>query len=192
MALYMLIYITLLIMKKKTIVFSILTFATALIALSSFKNKDKTVEVVKPFDQKRYLGKWFEIARLDYVWERNLDNVTATYSLREDGKILVDNKGYNFKKEKWEESIGKARPIRNENEGSLEVSFFGPFYAAYNVVEISTDYKYALVVGKGTEYLWILSREKTIPNDVKELFLKKAVSLKIDTNKLVWVKHNND
>jgi apolipoprotein D and lipocalin family protein len=185
-------YTTLFIMKMKTIVFSILPAFALLIAFSSFINKDKYVEVVKPFDQKKYLGKWFEIARLDYVWEKNLDNVTATYSVRDDGKILVDNKGYNFKKEKWEESIGKARPVDEINEGRLEVSFFGPFYAAYNVVELSHDYKYALVVGKGTEYLWILSREKTIPHDVKDQFLKKAVSLQIDTTKLVWVNHNKD
>jgi apolipoprotein D and lipocalin family protein len=181
------------IMKKKTIIFSILAASAAVIAFSSFINKkDRDVEVVKPFDQKKYLGKWFEIARLDYVWEKNLDNVTATYSLRDDGKILVDNRGYNFKKEKWDESIGKARPVGEINEGRLEVSFFGPFYADYNIVALSHDYKYALVVGKGTDYLWILSREKTIPNDVKEQFLKKAVSLGIDTNKLVWVNHNKD
>ena len=179
-------------MKNKTIVLSLIAASAALIAFGSFTNKNIVVDAVKPFDKKKYLGKWFEIARLDYVWEKNLDNVTATYSLREDGKIKVDNKGYNFKKGKWQESIGKARTVSDTTEGKLEVSFFGPFYAAYNVVELSHDYTYALVVGKDTDYLWILSREKTIPEDVKTSFLTKAVSLGDNIENLIWVKHDKD
>lgn len=179
-------------MKNKTIVFSLIAASAALIVFGSFTNKNIVVDAVKPFDQKKYLGKWFEIARLDYVWEKNLDNVTATYSLREDGKIKVDNKGYNFKKGKWQVSIGKARTVSDTTEGKLEVSFFGPFYAAYNVVELSHDYTYALVVGKDTDYLWILSRQKTIPEDVKISFLTKAVSLGYNIENLIWVKHDKD
>lgn len=179
-------------MKNKTVVFSILAASAAVLMLSSFKGKKKKVEVVKPFSQEKYLGKWFEIARLNYVWEKNLDNVTATYSMRPDGKIKVDNKGYNYKKEKWAESVGKARPFGDANEGALEVSFFGPFYAGYNVVAISSDYQYALVVGDNTDYMWILSRERTIPSDIKDEFLKKATALDYDIEKLIWVKHDKD
>lgn len=85
----------------------------------------KGAQAVKPFDSKQYLGKWYEIARLDYRWERNLNNVTATYTLRNDGFIKVDNKGYNVKKEKWEESIGKAKPVAEKTEGKLKVAFWG-------------------------------------------------------------------
>lgn len=179
-------------MKKRTIIVSALAASALVLLFSSLTFKKKNVDVVKPFDQRKYLGKWYEIARLDYSWEKNLNNVTATYSLREDGKIKVDNKGYNVKKEKWEESVGKAAPVADPAEGRLKVSFFGPFYAGYNVVAIDDAYTYALVAGENTKYLWILSREKTIPENVKEAYLKKAQSLGYDTAALIWVTHNKD
>ncbi|WP_163409747.1 lipocalin family protein [Flavobacterium ajazii] len=145
---------------------------------------------VTNFESAKYLGKWYEIARLDYKWERDLDNVTAEYSLNEDKTIKVDNKGYNFKKGKWEQSIGKAKFVGKENIGMLKVSFFGPFYSGYNVVSIDQDYKYALVAGESLKYMWILSREKTIPETVKTEFLKKAKEIGYATSDLVWVKHD--
>ncbi len=147
-------------------------------------------QAVTNFDGAKYLGKWYEIARLDYKWERDLDNVTAEYSLNEDKTIKVDNKGYNVKKDKWEQSVGKARYVKKDNIGMLKVSFFGPFYAGYNVVAIDNDYKYALVAGESLKYMWILSREKTIPESVKADFLIKAQEIGYDVTKLVWVKHD--
>ncbi len=176
-------------MKHRNILASVL-IASSVLLLSSLSFKGNDVDAVKPFDANKYLGKWFEIARLNYSWEQNLDNVTATYTLREDGKIRVDNKGYNVKKEKWEESIGKAKPNGDPKGGRLKVSFFGPFYSEYNVVAIDTDYQYALVTGENTKYLWILSRKKTIPEDITEAYIKKAQSLGYDTNNLIWVNHN--
>lgn len=176
-------------MKNRTVLISAALASSMLLLLFSSRFKEKNIVAVKPFDQNKYLGKWFEIARLDYSWEANLDHVTATYSLKEDGKIKVDNKGYNVKKEKWEESIGKAKPAGDPAEGKLKVSFFGPFYAAYNVVAIDPAYQYALVAGESTKYLWILSRKETIPEDIKEDYLKKAQALGYDTNKLIWVNH---
>lgn len=177
-------------MKKKTVFAFAILASSLLLLFSSLTFKEKNTVAVKPFDAAKYLGTWYEIARMDYSWEQNLDNVTATYSLREDGMIKVDNKGYNVKKEKWEESVGKAKPDGDPKEGKLKVSFFGPFYSEYNIVAIDADYQYALVAGESTKYLWILSRKKTIPEDVKETYLKKAQSLGYDTNKLIWVKHN--
>jgi len=179
-------------MKKSTFVKSTIAATLLVFLFSSLRSKEKHIEVIKPFDSEKYLGKWYEVARLDYSWERNLDNVTATYSLREDGKIKVDNKGYNSKKEKWEESIGKAKPVNDPKEGSLKVSFFGPFYAEYNIVAIDREYRYALVAGESTKYMWILSREKTIPAQVKEAYLQKAKSLGYNTDQLIWVKHDKD
>lgn len=158
----------------------------------SCKTIPKNAVAVKPFNLKMYLGTWYEIARFDYKFEKNLNNVTATYSIKENGMVKVDNKGYNFKKMKWEESVGKAKPADDVNEGKLKVSFFGPFYTGYNVISIDKDYKYAMVIGKNTKYLWILSREKTIPSDVKEKYLKIAESLGCKTDQLVWVEHNKD
>ena len=150
-------------------------------------NIPEKAQAVNPFDLKRYLGKWHEIARFDYYFERNLDNVTATYSLRDDGKIKVDNKGYNFKENKWEQSIGKAVPAGDPAEARLKVSFFGPFYAGYNVIAIDKEYKYALVAGKNLEYLWLLSRETTMPAAVKNEYVAKAKAIGYDTGKLIWV-----
>lgn len=166
--------------------------ATSLIiaSTSSFKNIPKGAVAVKPFDTEKYLGTWYEIARFDYRFEKNLNNVTATYSLKKDGTIKVDNKGYNFKKNKWEEAIGKAKPASDPTEAKLKVSFFGPFYSGYNVIAIDKDYKYALVAGENLKYMWILSRETTIPENIKADYLKLAQSVGYDTSKLIWVSHD--
>jgi len=182
-------------MKKNTIIKSALVASGLLLLFSSFKSdkpEQKPIDVVKPFDQKKYLGKWYEIARLDYYWEKDLDNVTATYSLNVDSTIKVDNKGFDLQQGEWEESVGKAKAVGDPNEGRLKVSFFGPFYSDYNVVELDKDYKYALVAGESTKYLWILSREKTIPDATKNKYLKKAQELGYNINDLVWVKHDKD
>lgn len=165
-------------------------FLLFILAFTSCKTIPRGAVAVKPFEQDRYLGTWYEIARLDYNWEKNLDNVTATYSLKENGDIKVDNKGHNYKKDKQERSIGKAKPVGNPKEGKLKVSFFGPFYSGYNVIAIDKDYKYSLVAGRNTKYLWILSRTKTIPESVKKDYLKKAEALGYNTEELVWVKHD--
>lgn len=129
--------------------------------------------VVKPFNKNKYLGKWYEIARLDFRYERNLNNTTAEYSLNNDGSIKVYNRGFNYKKNKWQSSTGKAKFRGPGNEAALKVSFFGPFYSGYNVIAIDDDYQNALVAGKNLDYLWILSRQKTIPKSIKKLYLKK-------------------
>lgn len=145
---------------------------------------------VKPFHKERYLGKWYEIARKDFRFERDLSNTTAEYSLNNNGTIKVDNRGYNTKKEKWVNAIGKAKFVGDENIAMLKVSFFGPFYSGYNVIAIDEEYKYALVAGKSLKYLWILSRETTIPVDIKDKYLKIAESVGYNTADLVWTKQD--
>ncbi|MEJ1237329.1 lipocalin family protein [Chryseolinea sp. T2] len=145
---------------------------------------------VTSFDKQKYLGKWYEIARLDYYFEQNLDNVTATYSLNEDGTIRVDNKGFDVLKNKWKESIGKAKFADDPSVGKLKVSFFGPFYAGYNVIAIDEHYQYALVAGRNLDYLWLLSRETTMPERVSKSFLQKASALGYQVKNLIWVKHD--
>jgi apolipoprotein D and lipocalin family protein len=145
---------------------------------------------IKPFDANRYLGTWYEIARFDFHFERNLINVTANYSLKPDGTIRVSNRGYNTVKTKWSEAIGKAKFAGDSNVASLKVSFFGPFYGAYNVVDLDADYKYTFVVGSNTNYMWILSREKTIPEAIKQQYLLQAQKLGFDLNKLIWTEQD--
>ena len=150
------------------------------------------VVAVKPFNKEKYLGKWYEIARLDFRYERNLNNTTAEYSLNDNGSIKVDNRGFNYEKGKYEQAIGKAKFVSSEDIAMLKVSFFGPFYAGYNVIALDEEYKYALVSGDRLRYLWILSRETTIPDEVKRKYLKIAENLGFKTSELVWVEHNRN
>ena len=142
---------------------------------------------VKNFDSKKYLGKWYEIARFDFRFEKDMNNVTAEYSMKENGHIKVDNKGYDYVKKEWKQSIGEARFVNSKNEARLKVSFFKPFWAGYNVIALEDDYKHALVVGNNLKYLWILSREKKIPENVKNKFLDKAKEIGYNTSQLIWV-----
>ncbi|TDX82910.1 lipocalin family protein [Epilithonimonas xixisoli] len=142
---------------------------------------------VQNFEPEKYLGKWYEIARFDYRFEKNMNQVTATYSKNADGTIKVDNKGYDYVEKEWKQSVGEAKFVNEENEARLKVSFFKPFWSGYNVIDLDENYKYALVAGKNLEYLWILSREKTILDDIKSRFLEKAKSVGYDTSTLIWV-----
>lgn len=146
---------------------------------------------VSGFEPAKYLGKWYEIARFDFAFEKDLNNTTAEYSLLPDGKIQVVNRGYNYKTNTWSQADGKARFKGSDTIGALEVSFFGPFYAAYNVIAIDKDYQYALIAGSSTKYLWLLSRTKEIPPDIRADYLGIAQKIGYDLDKLIWVEHND-
>lgn len=144
---------------------------------------------VTGFDVDRYLGTWYEIARLDHRFERNMTDVTANYSIKENGDIRVLNKGYDTRKAKWKTAEGKAKFRGATDEGSLKVSFFGPFYGAYNIIALDEDYQYALVAGPSLKYLWILARTPELEEAVTEPLLAKAKSLGYTTENLIWVTH---
>lgn len=167
-----------------------LTILGGIIVTSCGSKIPEGVAAVTPFDAKKYAGKWYEIARLDIKQERGLNNTSAEYTLNENGTIKVFNRGYNQAEMKWEEATGKAKFADSPNEGRLKVSFFGPFYSGYNVVAIDPEYKYTLVAGETLEYLWLLSRETTMPGNIKQDYLEKAKSLGYDTSALIWVEHN--
>ena len=173
-----------------------LPFAAGIIAVTVLKSCmtgiPEGAQAVRNFSAEKYLGKWYEIARFDFRFEKDLNNVTATYSLLENGHIKVDNRGYNYITKEWKQSIGEARFIENENVARLKVSFFKPIWAGYNVIDIDEDYRYALIAGNNLDYLWILSREKTIPDDIKERFLNKAKSIGFKTGNLIWVEHTEE
>ncbi len=151
-------------------------------------NKEDNLIVVDNFEVEKYIGKWHEIARFDSRFEKDLNQTTAEYSFGENGKIIVVNKGYNFKKNKWESVQGKAKFAQSKNLGDLKVSFFGPFYAPYKILQLDTNYQYALVTS-GKDYLWILSREKSIPDSIKNQYLNHAKSLGYPIQNLIWVEH---
>ena len=149
------------------------------------------IEPVSGFEVNRYLGKWYEIARLDHSFERGLSNITADYSLREDGSLRVLNRGYNIKKKKWQDSEGKAKFIGSNDIGSLKVSFFGPFYGGYNIIELDKqNYQYVMIAGNDRSYFWILSRTPKLAPNTQERLIAKAKGLGFPVEKLIYVDHS--
>ncbi len=148
------------------------------------------VDVVTDFELRRYLGTWYEIARLDHSFERGLSQVTATYRMREDGGISVSNRGYDAQAGKWNEAEGKAYPAGEPGEGRFKVSFFGPFYSGYNIIELDRDdYRYALVSGPDRSYLWILARTPQLEQVTVDRLVAGAAALGYPTDDLIFVEH---
>lgn len=162
-------------------------FAFALL-LSACSGTPDNVKVVTGFEADKYLGTWYEIARLDHSFERGLDKVTATYSKREDGGIKVINRGFDTSKQAWKEAEGKAYFVGSPDIGKLKVSFFGPFYGGYNIIELDKPYyNYAMVAGPDKSYLWILARTPQLPYPIKTQLLAKAKDMGFDTDALIYV-----
>lgn len=148
------------------------------------------VRPVSGFELDRYLGKWYEIARLDHSFERGLNRVSAEYSLRKDGGVQVINRGYSRTKARWKEAIGKAYFVREPDEGYLKVSFFGPFYGTYAIFELDFDgYEYAFVSGPNHSYLWLLARSPVVEPEIVAHFIDRASALGFDTDQLIFVDH---
>ncbi len=146
------------------------------------------VEPVEDFEAQRYLGRWYEIARLDHSFERGLESVNATYSLRDDGGIKVVNRGYDTADGEWREAVGKAYFVENDSVAHLKVSFFGPFYGSYVVFDLDKrDYDTAFVSGYNHSYLWLLARSTSVSEAVKADFISQAKALGFATEDLVWV-----
>ncbi len=163
----------------------LLSFA---LAMAGCMGMPQGVEPVDEFELDRYLGKWYEIARLDHSFERGLEQVTAEYSLRDDGGVRVINRGYSAKDGEWNEAEGKAYIVESEDKGYLKVSFFGPFYGSYVVFELDKEnYEYAFVSGPDTSYLWLLSRTPQISDDILQLFRQRARDLGFEVKDLILV-----
>lgn len=161
-------------------------------ALAACTGAPEGVEPVAGFELNRYLGTWYEIARLDHSFERGLSHVTADYSLRGDGGVTVVNRGYNAEDEEWNEADGKAYFVGDEDVAQLKVSFFGPFYSGYNVIELDREgYRYAMVAGYNRSYLWILSRTPDLDDAILERLLAKADELGFAVGELIMVDHGS-
>jgi apolipoprotein D and lipocalin family protein len=164
--------------------------ALLVLLLSACVRQPDGIEPVDNFDLNRYLGTWYEIARLDHSFERGLEQVTAEYSLRDDGGVRVINRGYRTEDKKWKEAEGRAYFVNEPDQGFLKVSFFGPFYGSYIVFELDQkDYQYAFVSGPDKSYLWFLSRTPTVSEELKQRFIGRAGQLNFDTEKLIFVAH---
>jgi apolipoprotein D and lipocalin family protein len=139
------------------------------------------------FTLNRYLGTWYEIARMPVFFEKGLSKVTATYALKPDNSVKVTNRGVK-ENGKNSEANGKVKFADSTNKGYLKVSFFGPFYADYIIVDLDADYRYALIAGGSTKYLWILSRTPRLDSAVANRLVDKAQKLGFDTSQLIWTK----
>lgn len=149
------------------------------------------LQPVGNFDVDRYLGTWYEIARLDHSFERGLSHVSAEYSRREDGGVRVLNRGFAAKTSTWKEAEGKAYFLGPPDQGALKVSFFGPFYGAYVILALDPGYQHALVCGPNRSYLWILARTPDLPTDIRQRLIDQAAAAGFDTGKLIFVSHDH-
>ncbi len=146
------------------------------------------VKPVSGFELNRYLGTWHEVARLDHSFERGLTDVTAEYSLRDDGGVKVLNSGFNSQENKRNQAEGKAYFLETPDVGRLKVSFFGPFYGAYNIVALDkANYQYVMIAGPDTDYLWILARQPTLDVQVLKNLVQQAQSLGFPTEDLIYL-----
>jgi len=169
-----------------------LWFLIAFLVLSIGCVKSQQVmdkSVVENFELKRYLGTWYEIARFDHRFERNLVGVTATYSLREDGEIKVVNNGYkNDFDGFFKTAIGKAKITNLNCSAHLKVSFFWFFYSDYYIMELDKNYQWVVIGSSSDKYLWILSRTPQIEEPLNLEIIRKIEARGYDTGKLIWVK----
>lgn len=173
-----------LIFSKYLIILNI--FVTACVGLP------ENVTPVADFKLERYLGTWYEIARLDHSFERGLTRVTTEYSLRDDGGIRVINRGYHEKYGKWKVVEGKAYFVNHPQQGFLKISFFGPFYGSYIVFELDHQgYQYSVVSGPDKNYLWILARNPNISIEARDKLIARAKALGFNTENLIFVEQNS-
>jgi len=168
-----------------------LLFSCLAVVLNACTGIPEGVVPVGDFELNRYLGKWYEIARLDHSFERGLQKVSAEYTLRDDGGVRVVNRGYSTSNNEWKEIEGKAYFVGSDREAYLKVSFFGPFYSSYIVFELDKEnYQYAFVSGNSTSYLWLLSRTPHVSDDTMARFKARAAALGFDIGKLILVDHD--
>lgn len=179
-------------MKKQSNIISLIVVIGIIILFNSCASIPQKAKPVENFEVNRYLGTWYEVARFDFRFEKDLDNTSANYTLDKKGNVIVLNSGYNFVKNKWSKADGLAKFRGDKNIAALKVSFFGPFYSGYNVIALDESYQYALIAGKNLDYLWILSRTKELPDEIKTEYLKIAEEIGYDTSRLIWIKHDKD
>lgn len=175
-------------MKKRSL---LRCLGLLLLWLSGCVEVPENIQPVAPFALDRYLGRWYEIARLDHPFERGLTAVSAEYSLRPDGGVRVLNRGYSAAAGRWQEAEGRGYFAGRPDQGFLKVSFFGPFYGSYVIFELDRDgYTYALVCGSDRSYLWLLARTPRIDEGLKRRLIARAAELGFDTGALIHVRHD--
>jgi len=159
--------------------------------LASCTEETATLTPVSSFDAPRYLGRWYEIARLPNRFEEGLSNVRAVYASRDATTLNVINTGYDAAQQRWRSVRGIARFAGAPTIGHLRVSFFRPFYASYKIIALDTNaYQYALVTGNDFSYLWLLARTPQLPDATRTMLVERAAALGFATNCLIYVVHD--
>jgi apolipoprotein D and lipocalin family protein len=150
------------------------------------------VKPISGFELNRYLGTWHEIARLDHSFERGLSQVSAEYSLRDDGGVKVINSGYDAEDKQRRSAEGKAYFLETPDIGRLKVSFFGPFYGGYNIIALDkTAYQYVMIAGNSTDYLWILARTPKLDKAILHDLVHQAQTLGFPTQDLIYLQDDH-
>lgn len=174
-------------MRKYLFAFPLIAAMLAHNACLAGTPKEVDNSTVSQLDIHQFMGKWFEIARYDHSFERDMKNVTAEYYLLDDGKIEVINRG--FKNGEPKRIVGKAKqPQPIDYPGRLKVSFFLWFYSDYYILDLDKDYQYAIIGSSSDKYLWILSRTPEISEAQLKKILQKIVQRGYDVGKLLFVK----
>jgi apolipoprotein D and lipocalin family protein len=164
---------------------------TLILLLTGCTGIPENIKPVTHFNAQKYLGKWYEIARLENSFEQGLSHISAEYSLREDGGVKVLNRGYSEQDKQWQSAEGKAYFVETPDIGYLKVSFFGPFYGSYVIFDLDQEnYRYALICGPDKSYFWLLAREPKLSDTLKNTLLAKAAALGFDTSKLIYPNHD--
>ncbi|MFT5788149.1 MAG: apolipoprotein D and lipocalin family protein [Shewanella sp.] len=170
--------------KRSWLVLSVFLF-------SACTSLPKGIEPVSNFALPKYLGTWYEIARLDHSFERGLSRVTAEYQMKDDGGVKVTNRGFSEEDQSWKDAEGKAYFVDSADIGHLKVSFFGPFYGAYVVYELDKEgYQYAFITSYNRDYLWFLSRTPEVSDALKQQFTEQAKQLGFAMEQIIWVKQS--
>ncbi len=165
-------------------------FILTLIFLAGCVKIPDRLTPVTGFELDRYIGTWYEIARLDHSFERGLEKVQAVYSYRDDGGVKVVNRGFDPVKKEWKEAVGKAYFVESTDTGRLKVSFFGPFYGAYNIIELDKiNYSYAVVCGPTKSYLWVLGREPFLEKSILDGVVGRLRNYGFKVDELIYVNH---
>jgi lipocalin len=168
---------------------SVLILFTAMIFNSVIPQK--TPSVVSTVDLNRYMGMWYEIARLPNYFERKLKCTSANYTLRDDGRITVLNKGYYLTDPQKSTSARGVAWIPDRNSpAKLKVQFFWPFSGDYWIMELDKEYRYVLVGDPSHKYLWLLAREKEMDEQTYNMLLSKAVENGYDVKSIIRVEQN--
>jgi apolipoprotein D and lipocalin family protein len=158
------------------------------VSYSSSDSEKTSPKTVGQIDLQRYTGTWYEIARFPNSFERGLKCVSATYTVREDGRIAVLNKGYKISKpSKMKQSKGVAWVPDKTAPGKLKVRFFWPFSGDYWILSLDPSYRFVLVGNPSLKYLWILGRTKKMPDENYLPLLEKASENGFDVSKLMLV-----